>query len=140
MASNIQFHSLVKGFRITQKSRLIPWLESVVRKEKQKPGNLNIIFCSDSYLLKINQQHLNHDYYTDIITFQYSENQLVSGDLYISIDRVSENAAIYSTTFLNERNRVIVHGVLHLCGYTDKTKKAQKLIREKEDYYLNKLK
>ena len=100
-------------------------------------GDLSVIFCDDEYLKRINVKYLGHDYYTDIITFDYSEKNLVSGDLFISIDRVDENARLNNVDFINELYRVIIHGVLHLCGYNDKTLKEKKEIRAKEDYFLS---
>lgn len=107
--------------------------------EKQSLGEITVIFCSDEYLLKINQEYLKHDYYTDIITFDYSETSVVSGDLFISIERIKENAETEKTTFECEINRVIIHGVLHLCGYKDKSKEEEKLMREKENFYLSQI-
>jgi rRNA maturation RNase YbeY len=100
-------------------------------------GDISIVFCSDDYLKVINLKYLNHDYYTDVITFDYSENNRISGDLFISIDRVNENAGLNNINFIQELYRVIIHGVLHLCGYNDKTVKEKKEIREKEDFFLN---
>lgn len=113
------------------------WLSEVTRLENKKLGDVTLIFCSDEYLLNINQTYLDHDYYTDIITFDYTEGDFVSGDLYISVDRVSENAGINDVSFLNELNRVVVHGVLHLCGYKDKSDEEEKQMRRKEDDALN---
>lgn len=140
MATSIQFHSLIKGLRISDKTKLQKWLYTTIKREQKIPGIINLIFCTDAYLLEINQQYLNHDYYTDIITFQYSDNQEISGDLYISIDRVKENAKEFEVSFKHELNRVMIHGVLHLCGYKDKSAKAKKEMKFKEDFYLNKLK
>jgi rRNA maturation RNase YbeY len=111
-------------------------VNELILKEQFHPGRLSIIFCSDDYLLNINKQFLGHDYYTDIVTFDYVEDQMVSGDLFISIDRVKENAAVLDLPFMHELYRVILHGVLHLAGYKDKTKAEQKVMREKEDFYL----
>ena len=98
---------------------------------------LRYIFCSDKYLLEINRQYLNHDYYTDIITFNLSNHpEAVQGEIYISIDRVKDNARQFNASFTQELHRVIFHGALHLCGYKDKTAKEEKLMREKEDQYL----
>ena len=138
--ASIHFHSLVKGLRIPKKETLSRWIKSTVKSENQKLGSLGIIFCSDAYLLKINQQYLQHNYYTDIITFQYDDNQELSGDIMISIDRVKENAKKFDCQYKDELNRVIIHGVLHLCGYKDKTKSAKKKMTDKENYYLKKLK
>lgn len=112
------------------------WLSKVTVIEKKEMGDITLIFCSDEYLLKINQEYLDHDYYTDIITFDYSEDNVVSGDLFISVDRVAENAQINKVDFINEFNRVIVHGVLHLCGYKDKSEEDEKLMRSKENEML----
>lgn len=109
------------------------WLQSLVAKEQFKIGDINYIFCDDEYLLQINLQYLNHDTFTDIITFDYVEGKILSGDIYISIERVRENAQIFKTTFENELVRVLAHGVLHLCGYKDKTKKDAVLMRSKEE-------
>lgn len=115
---------------------LTQWLDKVTQLENKKLGELTFIFTSDDYLLKVNQQYLEHDYYTDIITFDYCEDDYVSGDLFISIDRVKENAQTNNTTFQNELNRVIVHGVLHLCGYNDKSEVDEQLMRQKENQML----
>ena len=112
------------------------WLKLVAHSEARRLGDISIIFCSDQYILDVNRKYLNHDYYTDIITFDYCEGDLLSGDLFISIDSVRENAAFYGTAFENELNRVIVHGVLHLIGYDDHTEEEIALIRSKEDFYL----
>lgn len=112
------------------------WLKMVAESEVRKLGNINIIFCSDNYILDVNIKYLGHDYFTDIITFDYCEKNVLSGDLFISIDSVRENAAFYNTEFSDELNRVIVHGILHLIGYDDHTPEEQKIMREKENYYL----
>ncbi len=112
------------------------WLKFVAHSEARRLGDISIIFCSDQYILGVNRKYLNHDYYTDIITFDYCEGDLLSGDLFISIDSVRENAAFYGTAFENELNRVIVHGVLHLIGYDDHTEEEITQMRSKEDYYL----
>ena len=97
---------------------------------------ITIILCSDLYLLKMNKQHLNHDYFTDIITFSYNTDNQISGDLFISLDRLNDNAAIFDVSVNEELERVIYHGVLHLCGFKDKTDKEVSVMREKEKYYL----
>ncbi len=111
-------------------------IEILISNENKSDGELSFIFCSDNYLLEMNKNYLNHDYYTDVITFDYCENDIVSGDIFISIDRIKENAKIYKTTFQNELHRIMIHGVLHLVGYSDKTDKEQKQMREKENFYL----
>ncbi len=120
-----------------KKSVLKKQIISLIDKEFKKPGNVNVVFCSDNYLLEMNKKYLEHDYFTDIITFDYVENNIISGDLFISIDRVKDNAEQFNTTFLNELMRVVFHGVLHLAGYKDKTTPDQQLMREKENFYLS---
>ena len=112
------------------------WLKLVAESEIKKLGNINIIFCYDNYILDVNVNYLGHDYFTDIITFDYCEKDILSGDLFISIDTVRDNAEFYKTEFNDELNRVIVHGLLHLIGYDDHTPEEQKIMREKENYYL----
>ncbi|MGM9763255.1 MAG: rRNA maturation RNase YbeY [Candidatus Cryptobacteroides sp.] len=113
------------------------WLRLVAESEIRRIGQISIIFCSDNYILDINQKFLQHDYFTDIITFDYCEGDKLSGDLFISVDSVRENAAEFGTEFKDELNRVIVHGILHLIGYDDHTKKEIAEMRGKEDYYLS---
>ncbi len=115
------------------------WVKDVILAENHKLGDINFIFCSDNYLLDMNKQYLEHDYYTDVITFDYVENKLVSGDIFISIDRVKDNASEYKVSFLNELNRMLIHGVLHLLGYKDKEPSDKKIMTEKEDLYLKEL-
>jgi rRNA maturation RNase YbeY len=125
------------SFKFLHKDLIIKWLTKSIRAEKHSPGEISFVFCSDKYLLKINRTYLKHDYYTDIITFDYCENKTVSGDIFISIDRVKDNAHHYKVSFENELYRVMIHGVLHLCGYGDKSTAAAKRMRQKEDYYLS---
>lgn len=113
------------------------WFKMVCESEIKKLGDLNVIFCSDNYILDINMKYLNHDYFTDIITFDYCQGNLISGDLFISIDTVKENSLFYGTQFDDELNRVLVHGILHLLGYDDHTEEDIRTIRSKEDYYLS---
>ncbi len=108
--------------------------------EGKKEGEISIIFCTDDYLLKINKDFLNHDYYTDIITFNYVSGNIISGDLFISVERVKENAKAFNVKFIEELERVILHGILHLIGYDDKTTEQKEEIRKKENYYLRRLK
>lgn len=123
-------------FPFKLKRLTLKWLKFVAHSEACRLGDISIIFCSDQYILDVNRKYLNHDYYTDIITFDYCEGDLLSGDLFISIDSVRENAAFYGTAFENELNRVIVHGVLHLIGYDDHTEEEIAQMRSKEDFYL----
>ena len=113
------------------------WLRFVAEAEAKRIGDVNIIFCSDPYILDVNINYLGHDYYTDIITFDYVEGDVLSGDLFISIDSVRENASFYGAEFPTELRRVMVHGLLHLIGYDDHTPAEQREMRSKEDYYLS---
>jgi len=113
------------------------WLKEVVLEEKKSLGILTLVFGSDDWLLEKNIEFLNHDYYTDIITFDYTEDDVISGDLLISVDRVFDNADSNNVSRETELNRVIVHGVLHLLGYKDKSPEESELMRKKEDYYLS---
>ena len=108
----------------------------IIDNEGFKEENVVLVMCSDNFLLELNKKHLNHDYFTDIITFSYTTNNHISGDLFISVDRVKDNARNQKLSFENELERVIYHGVLHLCGYNDKTPEEIKEMRSKENYYL----
>ncbi|MFT7085611.1 MAG: rRNA maturation RNase YbeY [Vicingaceae bacterium] len=112
------------------------WVNNSVDSENKQLGIVNCILCSDQYLLEINKTYLNHDTFTDIVTFNYVENDIISGDLFISLDRVKDNAVTFSVDYLHELRRVIIHGVLHLIGYNDKTLREAEEIRAKEDFYL----
>ncbi len=135
--SNIFFHSEC-DFETESMSHLDSWIKEAIANEKKKLGEINYIFCDDEYLLEKNQTYLNHDTYTDIITFDYSKENSVSGDIFISIERLKENARKFAVPFDTELRRVMIHGVLHLIGYKDKSDKEKKLMREKEEFYLNK--
>lgn len=132
----ISFHSLVPSFSLKQKNKLREWLWTIAYLEKRGIGSINYIFCDDDYLLNINKEFLKHKTLTDIITFDNSEGINLSGEIYISIDRVKENAANYAPSFNDELRRVMVHGVLHLCGYKDKSKIESSLMRKKENQAL----
>ena len=119
-----------------QKRKITSWIKATIASEEKSPGDISFIFCSDNYLLEVNKQYLDHDYFTDIITFDYVENNVISGDIFISCDRVKENALEYKTGFENELSRIIIHGVLHLLGFKDKNKKDKLLMTKKEDFYL----
>ena len=122
---------------LRQRAQLKVFLAGIFKKEKQPLGMLTYIFCSDEELLDINRQFLQHDYYTDIITFNLAGNdQPVQGEIYISVDRVKDNTAMMGTSFKEEIHRVIFHGALHLCGYKDKSKADITVMRKKEDQYL----
>ena len=113
------------------------WLINLIKNEQKKVGEINYIFCDDEYLLKVNQDFLQHDYYTDVITFDYVKGKTIAGDIFVSLPRISENAETHSKDFNLELHRVLAHGILHLCGYKDKTEEEIKEMRNKEDYYLN---
>ena len=115
------------------------WLKNIIEEEGGKAGDIVCFFCNDDYLLKQNIRFLNHDTLTDVITFDYCKGKLISGDILVSVDRVKENSNIFKVDYLTELKRVILHGLLHLLKYNDKTKKDHKLMQLKEDYYLSKL-
>lgn len=135
--SSVTFHSEQIAFRLSNEKELSSWLGDCCKLENQELTKLAFIFCSDEYLLQVNQDYLQHDYYTDVITFDYSESPFVSGDIFISIDRVSENAASFNTNFIDELHRVMIHGVLHLMGNTDSNAADKSAMTSKEDYYLS---
>jgi rRNA maturation RNase YbeY len=114
------------------------WIKSVIEHYHNRVGDITYIFCRDEEILRINRQFLNHDYYTDIITFDYTENGIISGDLFISLDTVQTNAEKFGTDYNEELHRVIIHGILHLCGFKDKSPEEEKTMREKENNALNK--
>jgi rRNA maturation RNase YbeY len=118
------------------KRKISHWIRQVIDSEGKITGTISYIFCSDEHLLEVNRKYLNHDYYTDIITFDSVEDTTINGDIFVSVDRVNENAIEFKTTSENELFRIMIHGVLHLLGYKDKVKKDKKLMTEKEDYYL----
>ncbi len=127
------------SYTLKQKKQVKQWIKDTILAEGYKLDELTYIFCSDAYLLKINQQYLDHDTYTDIITFDNSETAgLITGDIFISIERIRENAEKFKQTIPNELHRVIIHGVLHLLGYKDKTSEDNKTMTKKEDHYLGK--
>jgi probable rRNA maturation factor len=135
--SKVSFFFETQGFSLQNRTALKAFIEFLFKKEKKKLASLNYIFVSDKKLLEINQQFLQHDYYTDIITFEMGEGSISQGEIYISVDRVRDNAKQLGTTFKSELLRVIFHGALHLCGYGDKTQKQEKIMRQKEDFFLN---
>jgi len=133
----VHFHREQTSYQIRQKNNLKSWIRETILSEKKEESDINIILCSDDYLLEVNREYLQHDYYTDIITFDYVEGLLISGDLFISIDRIKENAKKENVPCETELRRVIIHGLLHLAGYKDKKKEDIKIIREKENFYLD---
>lgn len=132
----ISFQNQSISFKLRHKTKLKLWITQVIKKEKCKPGNISYVFCNDEELLKINIEHLNHNTYTDIITFDYREKNRIDTDIFISIDRVIDNAKKYKVDFENELHRVMIHGILHNCGYKDKKKVDIKMMRYKESQSL----
>ena len=120
-------------FELPEADRVKKWIIATIENQNLKLGNIGYLFCSDAYLLEVNKQYLNHDTYTDIITFDYVEADRVSGDILISVDRVSENAKIFQVPFEQELHRVIIHGILHLLGQEDKSDRDAAMMRKKED-------
>ena len=136
--STIQFFYQKQLNSLRNRGKLKQFLLKTAKSFKREIGELNIVFCSDAYLLDINKKHLNHDYYTDIITFDLSETKgIIQSEIYISIDRVKDNAKSLNISFSRELHRVIFHGLLHLMGYKDKTTAAQKIMRKAEDGLLS---
>jgi rRNA maturation RNase YbeY len=120
-------------FQLDNETQFSDWISRVILSENKKEGDINYIFCDDEYILEINKQYLDHDYYTDIISFDYSVCNELNGDIFVSIDRVKENATDFNATFDEELKRVIIHGILHYCGYKDKSEEDEALMRSKED-------
>ena len=132
----INFH-FQKSVTLQNRRALKDFLRLIPSREKTSINQLNIIFCSDNYLLRINKEYLNHNYFTDVITFELKDyNKQITGEVYISVDSIKKNANLFNTSVLNELHRVIFHGVLHLCGYKDKTPKDSLLMKSMEDKYL----
>ncbi|HNO71190.1 MAG TPA: rRNA maturation RNase YbeY [Bacteroidia bacterium] len=131
----ILFFSKGIRFSISNKSRISKTIQNLIKNEKKKEGDISFTFCSDSFLLDINKKFLRHNTLTDIITFQYPADKL-SGEIFISIPRVRENAKKFNVSIQQELYRVIIHGVLHLCGYTDKNNSDKVMMSKREDYYL----
>lgn len=136
MSKTIFFHSEEIDFKLKKKKKVRNWLQELTKTEDKSIEDLNYIFCSDDYLLEVNKEHLDHDYFTDVITFDYCENNVISGDIFISIDRVKENANSFGKSFKNELRRVMAHGLLHLMGYKDKTEDEEEEMRKMEDFAL----
>ena len=128
----IEFH-FKSELVIQNKPDYVDWINRVIVSEGFSAGQIDYIFCSDDYLLELNKEYLNHDTFTDIITFDYRDGNTISGDIFISTDRVEDNAKKYDVAFSNELKRVMSHGVLHLAGYGDKSNKEKRIMREKEE-------
>jgi len=134
----IAFHQQNTHPKLSNRKTLKLFIQKLFKQEKTNLEQLDYIFCTDEFLLQMNQQYLKHNYFTDIITFNLSENtNTIVGEVYISIDRVKENAIQFNTSYVQELHRVLFHGALHLCGYKDKSKKDQALMRQKENFYLH---
>jgi rRNA maturation RNase YbeY len=133
----ISFHSEQITFSLPDEKAVANWLQDVCVSEGKSLSEVSYIFCSDEYLLEMNRQYLNHDYYTDVITFDYCEANDVAGDVFISVDRVSENAETVGVSEVDELHRVMVHGLLHLLGYHDKEAADKEQMTAKEDFYLS---
>lgn len=137
-SKKVKFYFLQRDFPLTDRNALKAFIERLFRKEGRRLQSLNYIFCSDAYLLSVNRQFLQHDFYTDILTFDLSDQgQPTNAEIYISVDRVRDNASNYDSSFKQELHRVIFHGALHLCGYKDKSPSQSKMIRKMEDEYLH---
>ena len=121
------------SFQLDNEECYSQWIQDVIISESKELGEINYIFCDDEYLLNINKQYLDHDYYTDVISFDYTDDYVISGDVFISIDRVKENSTDYKVSFEDELKRVIIHGVLHYCGYSDKSEAEEQFMRNKEE-------
>ena len=132
----IHFHYQIPVPELKNRKQLKNFLVSLTRKESKRLRELRVIFCSDEFLLNINREHLNHDFYTDIITFDYSNRLEIIGEIYISIERVRANSEVLGTSRVEEIHRVLFHGLLHLCGYKDKLKRDKQVMTAKEDFYL----
>lgn len=124
-------------FKVSNESEISEWISSVIASEERKEGDINYIFSEDAYLHILNVKFLNHDTLTDIISFDYTVGKKLQGDIFISVERVVENAKEYEVSLEKELKRVMVHGVLHLCGYNDKSESDKKMMRERENFYLN---
>ena len=132
----IRFH-FTNNFTLKNKRKIKNWLKDTITYEKKKVGDINYIFCSREYVKKINNDYLSKNYETDVISFDFSRDSKISGDIYISSETVKMNSIIFNVGFNNELKRVMVHGLLHLLNYNDKSKEEQKIMREKENFYIN---
>ena len=132
----IRFH-FTNSFTLKNKRKIKNWLKDTIVNEKKKVGDINYIFCSKEYLKKMNNDYLSKNYETDVICFDFSIDNKISGDIYISSETVKKNSIIFNVCFNNELKRVMVHGLLHLLNYNDKSKQDQKIMREKENFYIN---
>ena len=134
---SITYQSQDTNFSLKNRRLISQWIKTVIAKHNKQLGNVSYIFCSNSFILDLNQKYLNHNYFTDIITFDYCSDNIIEGDIFISVDTVKDNSTRFNTNFNDELLRVIIHGVLHLIGFNDKTKKQQKQMRSMEDEALS---
>ena len=132
----IRFH-FTNSFTLKNKRKIKNWLKDTIENEKKKVGDINYIFCSKQYLKKMNNDYLSKNYETDVISFDFSKDNKISGDIYISSETVKKNSIIFNVCFNNELKRVMVHGLLHLLNYNDKSEQELKIMREKENFYIN---
>lgn len=135
----IRFFAENISFNLKNRRKIKYWITGAITGENKIVGEINFVFCSDDYLLDMNKKYLSHDYFTDVITFDFCAGDKISGDIFISIDSVRSNLAKYKQSFANELHRVMIHGILHLCSYGDSTKSEIALMRSKENTYLEKL-
>lgn len=133
---SISYHSEDVAIPKFSKRDITKWVKNVITIEGKKTGDISIIFCSDEYLLDVNKRYLEHDYYTDIITFDYVEDLVISGDIFISVDRITENANTFAVSFSEELYRILIHGILHLLGFKDKEPTEKSIMTENENKYL----
>lgn len=137
--ANIFFSNKNTNFKLKNKAQIIIWVERVILMHHKFPGDIQYIFCDDIFLAEMNKEYLQHDSLTDIITFNYNNGHYISGDIFISIDRIQENAATYKNAVEDELHRVMIHGILHLCGFNDKSAKDKKVMQEQENASLEML-
>jgi len=136
----ILFYDQDTSYSLSGRRKIKSWIKEVITIHQKKTGEINVIFTSDEYLKELNRQFLGRDYYTDVLTFDYSYNKIISGEIYVSIERVMENAGKFKNKFEEELFRVIIHGILHLLGYKDNTKKEERLMRKHEDLFIKMIK
>lgn len=136
----IKFFNEEIKFNLKSKTQLKKWISNTITEEKFKTGEISYIFTSPEEILRINKEYLKHNYFTDIITFNYCENDMINGDIYICVDTVKNNSTRFNVTFIEELHRVMIHGILHLIGYNDKINEEKVLMREKENFYLERFK
>ena len=136
---NVTFQTEDIDFPKIEEDKLSEWIDKVAKKYNKEVGEISYLFCDDEKILEVNREYLNHDFYTDIITFDYSEDNIISGDIIISLQMVESNSQMYKTEYLEELHRVIIHGILHLCGVKDSTLEEETLMRKAEDNALEML-